>query len=33
VQQSDTSGIIASEVANAIPYARRKLLEELQGRG
>ena len=33
VQQSDASGITASEVANAIPYARRKLLEELQGRG
>jgi NAD(P)H-hydrate epimerase len=31
-QQSDDSGIIASEVANAIPYARRKLLEELQRR-
>jgi hydroxyethylthiazole kinase-like uncharacterized protein yjeF len=32
-QQSDASGIIAEEVAHAIPYARRKLLEELQGRG
>ncbi len=31
-QQSDASGVIASEVADAIPYARRKLLEELQGR-
>ncbi len=31
-QQSDASGIIASEVADAVPYARRKLLEELQGR-
>lgn len=32
-QQSDSSGVIAEEVAHAIPYARRKLLEELQGRG
>lgn len=32
-QQSDASGVIAEEVAHAIPYARRKLLEELQGRG
>jgi ADP-dependent NAD(P)H-hydrate dehydratase / NAD(P)H-hydrate epimerase len=32
-QQSDASGIIASEVAHAIPYARRRLLEELQRRG
>ena len=32
-QQSDDSGVLAEEVANAIPYARRKLLEELQGRG
>ncbi len=32
-QQSDLSGIIASEVAHAIPYARRRLLEELQSRG
>jgi ADP-dependent NAD(P)H-hydrate dehydratase / NAD(P)H-hydrate epimerase len=31
-QQSDASGMIASEVAHAIPYARRKLLEELQQR-
>jgi hydroxyethylthiazole kinase-like uncharacterized protein yjeF len=31
-EQSDASGILASEVAQAIPYARRKLLEELQGR-
>jgi hydroxyethylthiazole kinase-like uncharacterized protein yjeF len=32
-QQSDASGVIAEEVAHAIPYARRKLIEELQGRG
>jgi NAD(P)H-hydrate epimerase len=32
-EQSDASGILASEVAQAIPYARRKLLEELQGCG
>ncbi len=32
-KQSDDSGIIAEEVAHAIPYARRKLIEELQGRG
>ena len=32
-QQSDASGVLAGEVADAIPYARRKLLEELQGRG
>ncbi len=32
-QQSDNSGIIAAELAHAIPYARRKLIEELQGRG
>ena len=32
-QQSDASGITAAEVAHAIPYARRKLIEELQGRG
>jgi ADP-dependent NAD(P)H-hydrate dehydratase / NAD(P)H-hydrate epimerase len=32
-QQSDDSGVTAEEVANAIPYARRKLIEELQGRG
>jgi ADP-dependent NAD(P)H-hydrate dehydratase / NAD(P)H-hydrate epimerase len=31
-QQSDASGILAGEVAHAIPFARRKLLEELQGR-
>ncbi len=31
--QSDASGITAAEVAHAIPYARRKLLAELQGRG
>jgi ADP-dependent NAD(P)H-hydrate dehydratase / NAD(P)H-hydrate epimerase len=31
-EQSDASGILAGEVAQAIPYARRKLLEELQGR-
>jgi ADP-dependent NAD(P)H-hydrate dehydratase / NAD(P)H-hydrate epimerase len=29
--QSDPSGILATEVANAIPFARRKLLQELQG--
>ncbi len=32
-QQSDDSGMLAEEVAHAIPYARRKLIEELQGRG
>ena len=32
-QQSDASGITAAEVAHAIPYARRKLIEELQWRG
>ena len=32
-QQSDASGITAAEVAHAIPYARRKLIEELLGRG
>jgi ADP-dependent NAD(P)H-hydrate dehydratase / NAD(P)H-hydrate epimerase len=32
-QRSDDSGVLADEVANAIPYARRKLIEELQGRG
>jgi hydroxyethylthiazole kinase-like uncharacterized protein yjeF len=32
-EQSEPSGILAGEVAQAIPYARRKLLEELQGRG
>lgn len=31
-EQSDPSGILAGEVANAIPFARRKLLQELQGR-
>ncbi len=31
-QQSDASGVVAGEVADAIPYARRKLLEELQAR-
>jgi len=31
-QQADASGILAGEVAHAIPYARRKLLEELQAR-
>jgi hydroxyethylthiazole kinase-like uncharacterized protein yjeF len=30
-EQTDASGILASEVAQAIPYARRKLLEELRG--
>jgi ADP-dependent NAD(P)H-hydrate dehydratase / NAD(P)H-hydrate epimerase len=30
--QSDASGILAGEVAHAIPYARRKLLQELQAR-
>jgi NAD(P)H-hydrate epimerase len=32
-EQSDPSGVLAGEVAQAIPYARRKLLEELQARG
>jgi ADP-dependent NAD(P)H-hydrate dehydratase / NAD(P)H-hydrate epimerase len=32
-QQSDVSGMLAGEVAHAIPYARRKLLQEVQGRG
>jgi ADP-dependent NAD(P)H-hydrate dehydratase / NAD(P)H-hydrate epimerase len=32
-QPSDLSGMLAGEVANAIPYARRKLMQELQGRG
>jgi NAD(P)H-hydrate repair Nnr-like enzyme with NAD(P)H-hydrate dehydratase domain len=32
-EQSDASGIMASEVATAIPFARRKLLQELQTRG
>jgi NAD(P)H-hydrate epimerase len=31
-QQSDASGILAGEVANAIPFARRKLIQELQAR-
>lgn len=31
-EQSDPSGILAGDVANAIPFARRKLLQELQGR-
>jgi hydroxyethylthiazole kinase-like uncharacterized protein yjeF len=31
-EQADASGVLAGEVAQAIPYARRKLLEELQGR-
>jgi NAD(P)H-hydrate epimerase len=31
-QQSDASGILAGEVAHAIPFARRKLLQELQER-
>jgi NAD(P)H-hydrate epimerase len=30
--QSDPSGVLAGEVAQAIPFARRKLLQELQGR-
>ena len=29
-EQSDASGVLAGEVANAIPFARRKLLQELQ---
>ena len=29
-EQSDASGTLAGEVANAIPFARRKLLQELQ---
>jgi len=32
-ERSDASGILAGEVAQAIPYARQKLLEELQERG
>ncbi|HXX99303.1 MAG TPA: NAD(P)H-hydrate dehydratase [Candidatus Limnocylindrales bacterium] len=32
-EQSEPTGILAGEVAQAIPYARRKLLEELQARG
>jgi ADP-dependent NAD(P)H-hydrate dehydratase / NAD(P)H-hydrate epimerase len=31
-ESSDASGILAGEVANAIPFARRKLLQELQAR-
>lgn len=31
--QSDATGMTASEVAHAIPFARRKLIEELQERG
>lgn len=31
-EQSDESGVLAGEVAHAIPFARRKLLEELQER-
>jgi ADP-dependent NAD(P)H-hydrate dehydratase / NAD(P)H-hydrate epimerase len=31
-QQNDASGVLAGEVAHAIPYARRKLLQELQAR-
>jgi hydroxyethylthiazole kinase-like uncharacterized protein yjeF len=32
-EQADSSGVLAGEVAQAIPYVRRKLLEELQERG
>jgi hydroxyethylthiazole kinase-like uncharacterized protein yjeF len=32
-EQSEASGMLAGEVAQAIPYARQKLLEELQRRG
>jgi len=32
-EPADGSGILASEVAQAVPYARRKLLEELRARG
>lgn len=32
-EQSEASGMLAGEVAQAIPYARRKLLQELQQRG
>jgi len=32
-QSSDPSGILASAVADAVPFARRKLLQELQERG
>jgi hydroxyethylthiazole kinase-like uncharacterized protein yjeF len=31
-EQSDNSGILAGEVAHAIPFARQKLLQELQAR-
>jgi ADP-dependent NAD(P)H-hydrate dehydratase / NAD(P)H-hydrate epimerase len=31
-EQSDNSGILAGEVAHAVPFARAKLLRELQGR-
>jgi hydroxyethylthiazole kinase-like uncharacterized protein yjeF len=32
-QNSDPSGMLASEVADAVPFARRKLLQELRERG
>jgi len=32
-ESAEASGVLAGEVAHAIPYARRKLLEELQQRG
>jgi ADP-dependent NAD(P)H-hydrate dehydratase / NAD(P)H-hydrate epimerase len=32
-EQAEPSGILAGEVAQAIPYARQKLVEELQARG
>ena len=32
-EQTDESGVLAAEVAQAIPYARQKLVEELQRRG
>jgi NAD(P)H-hydrate epimerase len=31
--ESDESGVLAGEVARAVPVARRKLLQELQARG
>jgi NAD(P)H-hydrate repair Nnr-like enzyme with NAD(P)H-hydrate dehydratase domain len=31
--ESDESGVLAGEVARAVPLARRKLLQELQERG
>jgi NAD(P)H-hydrate repair Nnr-like enzyme with NAD(P)H-hydrate dehydratase domain len=31
--QAEESGILASEVANSVPWARRKLLQELQAHG